>query len=118
MTRLDDAPGLLEDGDVDDRCDDAVAPDPDVDRVVDPLVLQLERAPIVDVGADVLGVGEHLMGGRPRPRATVFSKNPGADELLGDFTFRLFVRDESRVDVLDDFDFRLGAGNQNYPIRL
>src|ERR1700733_14824482 len=35
-----------------------------VDRIVDSLVLQLERAAIVDVGADdVHGVGGHLMDG-------------------------------------------------------
>jgi hypothetical protein len=33
-------------------------------------VLQLERAAIEDVGADVLGVGEHLMDGRPRQRGS------------------------------------------------
>ena len=32
--------------------------------------LQLERAAIGDVGADVLGVGEHLMDGRPSPRGS------------------------------------------------
>ena len=33
-------------------------------------VLQLERAAIGDVGADVLGVGKHLMDGRPRQRGS------------------------------------------------
>jgi hypothetical protein len=33
-------------------------------------VLQLERAAIGDVDAGVLGVGEHLMVGRPRQRGS------------------------------------------------
>src|SRR5260370_39107358 len=101
MARLDDAPCLLEYGNVDDRYEGAVAPNPHVDRIVDSFVLQFERASVVDVGADVLRVGEDLMDGRPRPRATVFSKNAGAVELLGYFAFSLFVRDKPCVEVLD-----------------
>jgi hypothetical protein len=86
--------------------------------VVDSLVLQLERSAIVDVGADVLGVGEYLMDGRPRPRAPVFPKNAGAVELLGDFTFSMLIRDKPCVDLLDDLDLFLGARNQDDPVRL
>src|ERR1035441_9422406 len=81
MARLNDSPRLFEDGGVNDRHKGSIAPDPHVDRIVDSLVLQLERAAIVDVGADVLGVGEHLMDGRRGPQAAVFSENAGAIEL-------------------------------------
>ena len=99
-------------GSVNDRHEGAIAPDPHVDRVVDSLVLQLERAPIVDIGADVLRVGEHLMNGRPCPLAPVLSVNAGAIELLGDFAFSLIVRDKPSVDLLDYLDLRSGAGRR------
>src|SRR5580700_1329072 len=101
MARLNNSPCLLEDGDVNDRHKGPIAPDPHIDRILDSLVLQLERAPIVDVCADVLRVREYLMDSRPRPRATVFSENAGAIELLGDFAFSLLVRYKPCVDLQD-----------------
>jgi hypothetical protein len=77
----------------------------------------LEGTAIVDVGADVFRVDEHLMDSRPRP-PTVPAENAGAIELLGDFAFSPLVHDKPGVDLLDDLDVILGARDEDDPVRL
>ena len=88
------------------------------DRIVDSLALELEGSAIENIRPDVLWVGKHLMDGRPCQPATVLSENSGAIDLLGDFAFRLLVRDKPCVDLLDDLDLLLGAWDQDDPVRL
>jgi hypothetical protein len=48
----------------------------------------------------------------------VFSQNAGAIQLLGYFAFCLLVRHKPCVDLLDDLDLLLRAGDQNAAVRL
>src|SRR6185437_12234661 len=118
MARFNDSPCLLEDGSVNNRHKGSLAPDPHVGRIVDSFVLQFERAAIVNVGSDVLGVDVNLMPSCPCPQVTVLPENSGAIELLGDLAFSLLVRDKPGVDLLDDLDLILGARDEDDPVRL
>ena len=63
MTRLDDLSSLLEYGCINDGGKRPVTPYPNLDRIVDSFVLELERTAVIDVRADVFGIGQHLMNG-------------------------------------------------------
>ena len=70
------------------------------------------------MGADVFGVGKHLMNSGPSPKVLIFPQNPRAIQLLGYFALCLLVRDKPCVDLLDNLDLLLRAGIQNDAIRL
>jgi hypothetical protein len=56
VPRIDDLSSLFEDGRVDDGLKRPVSPDSHRNQVVDAFMLELERAPVIDIRAYVLGL--------------------------------------------------------------
>ena len=96
----------------------AFAADPHVRRVHHPQLLQLERHPVVDVVADVLLVGQHLVHGGARPVAAEIGLHAHAVESASDFGLDQAVVDEPAVDVVDDADLVVGPRHQDHAIGL
>ena len=60
---INDPSSLFEYSSINDRFKRPVSPHPQLDRVVDAFVFQLEGAAVIDIGADVFGIGEYLVNG-------------------------------------------------------
>ena len=71
VPRIDDPSSLFEDSCVDDRVERPISPDPHLNRIVDAFVFEFERTPVVDICADVFGIGQYLMDGRSGPGAFI-----------------------------------------------
>ena len=82
------------------------------------MFLELERAPVVDVVADVLLVREHFAHGSSRPFAAEVGEDVLVVEAFGDFGFRQVVIDEPAIDLIDDGDLVVGTGLQDDPVGL
>ena len=67
--------------------------------ITDALLLQFERDVVVDVVADVLFAGQHLVDGSARPMPTEVSSAPIGVQQRGDLAFSLMVVDEESVDL-------------------
>ena len=65
----------------------AVAADPHLGRVADALLLELEGRAVVDVVADVLLVGQHLVDGAARPGAAQVGDDALGVQVGGDLRF-------------------------------
>jgi len=70
------------------------------------------------VGADVFGVGKHLMNSGPCPRCSSSPKIPAPFSCSAISRSGLLGRDKPCVDLLDNLDLLLRAGIQNDAIRL
>jgi hypothetical protein len=81
--------------------------DPHLRVVHHPCLLELEGAPVVDVVADVLLVGEHLAHRGPCPRPAQIGEDAFGVEPLGDFRLEQAVLDEPAVDLVVDADRKL-----------
>src|ERR1017187_2059470 len=115
---IDDASSLIEDGCIDDWLERPVSPDPHLDRIVDAFVFELERAPVVDVCADVFGVGQYLVNCRSGPGTLILPGKPLPIESLCDLALRPPLADKQLVDVPDNCDFRLWTWDQNDAVGL
>jgi hypothetical protein len=116
--RTDDALRRVEHVGRHDAGERAFAADPHVRRVHHPQLLQLERHPVVDVVADVLLVGQHLVHGGACPVAAEVGLHPHAVEAASDLGLDQAVVDEPAVDVVDDADLVVGPGHQDHAIGL
>src|ERR1019366_10068102 len=118
VARFDNASSLLEDGRINDGSKRPVTPDPHLDRVVDSFVLKLERTAVIDVRADVFGIGEHLMHRRPCPWALVFPEDASPIECLRNLPFGLSFAYEQFIDLPNNLNLILGPRNQDDSVRL
>src|ERR1035437_5130660 len=109
---------LLEDGCIDDGSESPVAPDPHLDRIIDSLVLKLERTPVIDVRADVFGISEHLMHRRPCPWALIFPENASPVQCLRNLPFGLSFAYEQFIDLPNNLNLILGTRNQDHSVSL
>ena len=101
-----------------DRLEGAFLLDPHVWLVRDPVFLEFERDPVVDVVADVLFVGQHLADSGPGPIPVQVGTNSLAIESGRDFRLRYAAIDEPLVDLVDRLHLGVGAWHQDHPIRL
>src|SRR5581483_7627255 len=115
---LDDMPRPLEQVTRHDPGERAVAAYPLIRRVPGPPLLQLEGDAVVDVIADVLLVGQHLMHGSPGPEPSEVGEDAIAVQGIG-YGPLVGVRfDKGTVYALHDLQFCWRAGHQDDPVSL
>jgi len=102
----------------DDGLERAFLLDPHVGRVGDPMLLELEGDPVVDVVADVLLVTQHLAHRGPCPLPAQVGQNTFAVETGCNLGFRNTLIDEPTVDLVHDLDLRVGARHQDDSVGL
>jgi hypothetical protein len=78
-------------------------------------VLQPERAVAVDVGADLFGVGEHLINGRPCLQASVFSEYARGN--LGRFLQQGHRKNQQTLAArIDNREFKSPDVSKKFPV--
>ena len=92
--------------------------DPHLRAIRDPLLLQLEGAPVVDVVADVFLVGQDLMDGGAGPGPVEIGQDPALIQFCGDFAFRTAVLEEPAIDPANGPDLGVRPENQYHPVCL
>src|ERR1017187_7587963 len=102
----------------DDGFECAITPDPHLRWVVNASVFQLEGSPVVDVCADVFGVGQYLMNCRRCPWTPILSQDSATVQFGHDLPFNFVLSDEQFVNLTNCFNFRFRAGNQDDTVCL
>lgn len=107
---------LFKDCRVDDGLKRSVSPDPHLDWVID--AFELEGAPVVDVRADILRVGEDLVNGGPGPCALVLPGEALAIQPFSDLALRHSLVCELLIDVPDHRNLLLRTRYQDDAVSL
>ena len=81
-------------------------------------VFQLVGVPVIDVVADILFVGQHLMDGATGPGAVEIRLQAALVQQRRDLAFEPAAVDELPVNPPNILDFVVGSGNQDDPIGL
>ena len=86
--------------------------------VHDALLFELEGATVINIGADVLGIAEHLPNGAGAPGRTQFGADCGCVQTLGDLAFAEQILREPVIDLKHLRHFVGWPRYQDHPIGL
>ena len=95
-----------------------VSPNPFIGWIVDVLLFQFARRPVIDVVADVFFVGEDLMHRAPVPFPPEVGFHALRVEAGGNLGFDFPATDEHLEDPLDDFDLVFRPAHQHDAVSL